>query len=89
MLFSASEIESTGWCHYSKVDFVRGCVGESARDCLELWVDTAKTSNVSITCQWTLADGVNTSFLAEQGSKVHLPKVYAHFLGAITEKGIN
>ena len=64
-----NNIESIGWRHYSKVDFVRGCVGESARDCVQLWVDTTKTSNVSITCQWTLADGEDTSFLAEQGRR--------------------
>ncbi|XP_075250734.1 uncharacterized protein LOC142342940 [Convolutriloba macropyga] len=64
-----SNIQSIGWRHYSKVDFVRGCVGESARDCVQLWVDTTKTSNVSITCQWTLADGEETSFLAEQGRR--------------------
>ncbi|XP_075250737.1 uncharacterized protein LOC142342944 [Convolutriloba macropyga] len=67
-----SEFESFGWRHYSKVDFVRGCVGESARDCVQLWVDTTKTSNVSITCQWTLADGEDTSFLAEQENRAHI-----------------
>ena len=70
--FSVSEFESFGWRHYSKVDFVRGCVGESARDCVQLWVDTTKTSNVSITCQWTLADGEDTSFLAEQENRAHI-----------------
>ena len=77
-----NNIESIGWRHYSKVDFVRGCVGESARDCVQLWVDTTKTSNVSITCQWTLADGEDTSFLAEQESRApftNFPKVYFDF----------
>ena len=77
-----NNIESIGWRHYSKVDFVRGCVGESARDCVQLWVDTTKTSNVSITCQWKLADGEETSFLAEQESRAQLtnfPKVYFDF----------
>ncbi|XP_075239393.1 uncharacterized protein LOC142334949 [Convolutriloba macropyga] len=31
-----------------------------------MWVNTALTTNTSITCEWTLADGEGTSFMADQ-----------------------
>ncbi|XP_075264007.1 uncharacterized protein LOC142355856 [Convolutriloba macropyga] len=57
---------SLGWRHYSKVTYPRGCVGKVARDCVQFWVKTALTSDVSITCAWILSDGEETVFLAQQ-----------------------
>ncbi|XP_075258494.1 uncharacterized protein LOC142350529 [Convolutriloba macropyga] len=55
-LSTVDGISSFGWRHYSKVNYPRGCVGKSAPDCVRLWVNITLTSDVSITCEWTLAD---------------------------------
>ena len=57
---------SLGWRHYWKDTFVRGCVGKSVNECVRMWVNTALTTNTSITCEWTLADGEGTTLLAHQ-----------------------
>ena len=68
--FSGVTDFSFGWRHYSKRSFVRGCVEEDARECVRIWVRTELTTNVSVTCEWSLADGEGTAFLANQ-ERVH------------------
>ena len=67
-MFSADGNISLGWRHYWKETFVRGCVGENGRECVQFLVNTALTTNTSITCEWTLADDEGTIFMADQDS---------------------
>ena len=41
-------------------------MGENARECVQFWVNTDLTSNVSVTSEWKLADEDGTLFIADQ-----------------------
>ena len=78
---------SVGWRHYWKETFVRGCVGESVNQCVRMWVNTALTTNTSITCEWTLADGEGSTLLAHQDTYhfhshigIFIPQIQQNYL---------
>ncbi|XP_075243813.1 uncharacterized protein LOC142338066 [Convolutriloba macropyga] len=79
---------SYGWRHYSKTLYPRGCVGENARECVQFWVNTDLTSNVSVTSEWKLADEEGTLFIADQ-DRAHFNQFTVSNAEHFTQQGLS